>query len=357
MLQDINGNKLNCNINHTKYKEYIKQYILNVKNNKKSRLQSLKTKLEKLEQTNEGLKGCHDIHTHLENMNYIKQIQEQIHSITTDTDLEQVVEQIHPYTKYIKNIHDIKTYSILQQRQIQNLFSKKFEKVDRNIHLKLEECPKCSDRLLIENDATLVCHACGYIENLLYCNNDFDCDTLDFCTGPTYDRSPLYRKYLNQFSDRYDIPENIIKTVYDGLNNIHITGNVKIRPTPIINILRKAKMTRWVHFAVRIAKYFNNESVIPLNDILINRLVKRFEILTTMFLQSTHTSDIKKKILNFEFLTRQFLLMENRPDLAQSFMCHKTRSVLTESDNRLLKIVSRLCDSDTEFSWKVHRNC
>jgi hypothetical protein len=133
-----------------------------------------------------------------------------------------------------------------------------------------------------------------------------------------YLRIPLYRKYLGQFEDSVTIPMDVMRILYRYLSNIHLQNSIRCRPTPVGNILRQNGFSKWANFSVRISKSFNGEPIPILSPELIDRLAERFGIIFKASIGTKH------KLPCFEYLTHILLLCERRPDLAQSFVLHKS---------------------------------
>jgi hypothetical protein len=188
-----------------------------------------------------------------------------------------------------------------------------------------------------------VCVSCGLVRFVLFSVDDSSKDVLvtkdpvsgvDVSTDGTllpnlreagvpgceyqYLRIPLYRKYLGQFEDSVTIPMDVMRILYRYLSNIHLQNSIRCRPTPVGNILRQNGFSKWANFSVRISKSFNGEPIPILSSDLIDRLALRFGII---FRASIGT---KFKLPCFEYLTHVLLLCENRRDLAQSFVLHKS---------------------------------
>ena len=218
----------------------------------------------------------------------------------------------------------------------------------------LEICIICKSKLFKTCESMLTCKSCGNSRIILDHGIDFINDKYINGSNMLYNRSTLYRKYLMQFHENtQNPPDEVINKIYIHLSKVHMISKYKIRPTPITNILRKEKMQKWVPFANRIAKYMNGEFVVKLDSTLIKVLITRFNKITKVF--SEYKMKDRKKIMNFEFLTKQFLLMENRSDLAQWFSCHKTKNVLNYADLNLRKCCDILTDTD-DMNWESVRN-
>lgn len=164
-----------------------------------------------------------------------------------------------------------------------------------------------------------------------------------------YNRCTLYRKYIEQFYEQAPpIPQVVISTICRELFNVHIMCTNKCRPTPVANILRMTNNSQWVSYAVKITRLINNDPPVVFSGDLINRLHLRCSILSSL----DNEDGLKCKFMNFEFLTKQFLCMENELQLAQAFHAHKTPEVLHRAENRLADYCARI-PTPRDMPWFV----
>lgn len=217
-------------------------------------------------------------------------------------------------------------------------------------------CSVCNIELqLIDHENILLCPNCGLSEYIIFCESDFIHN--EHVKSNKYEQAPLYRKYLMQWKeDVPDIPEEVMCVVYKKLSKVHIMSNASVKCTPIAQILRQNGFQMYAGMALRIAKIMNGEEIVKLNNETIERLVERFLIITCI--DNLYGDRSKgKKIINFEFLTNKFLLMEKKFDLAERFYNHKTRTVLNRADLRLQKCCDIIEASKiNDWNWKVHRS-
>jgi hypothetical protein len=345
--------KHNENLKHNfnRVKKSIKNKTLELQKEKSSKIQHMLSSIEKLKKKNEKLTGRHNIHDLKDNERDIQRLQKEIEFINDDKPFEEFVEQVTPLLE-----EGIPTKSQnIEAQQKHAIYVKIFTQDRLPYFVESEHCKQCQVQYKFSSqDCKLVCPKCGGCEDLIYCSSDF-VDTIEPKASSPYLRAPLYRKYLMQFHEEApEIPLNVIEVVYRQLSKVHMMLTTKVKPTPIAAILRDEKLQKWTSFSQKIAKMINNEPISAFSQALIDRLVKRFEKITPAF---NKTKDAKrKKIMNFEFLTRQFLYMDNLPHLAENFACHKTRLVLNQADNRLLKCSKKLQEID-EWNWDVSRSC
>ena len=168
-----------------------------------------------------------------------------------------------------------------------------------------------------------------------------------------YLRSPLFRKFLSQFSDDAPvIPVEVMRTLYQYLSNIHLQTSVRCRPTPIAAILRANGHATCAHTSVLISKVFNGEPVPVIPADLIEKIVHRFDIIFHVANRASQHK-AKKKIPPFEFLAHVFLYIEGKRDLAVGFSVHKSRNVLLKTFDQFTSILEDVVKSDiNDIVWE-----
>lgn len=240
------------------------------------------------------------------------------------------------------------------QREQEIIFSSMFGSV-----LKQRRSPndnyKCARGCNIKNVintcvAEMYCPGCGNTSSIYENDNEHHFQTDELYRKQIYRRKPLYQRFLQQYNQTVpDIPQNIYDIILKDLFKTHVFSSTKCRPTPIIAILRKHKQVQWIPYALKISRILNNDRRdVYLPDTVIDRLLERFSEIVTLT-----NEDKKEKFLNYEFLTHQMLLMDNKPHHAALFKCHKTEGVYERSMSRLHILVAQLELCDTTFEWFV----
>lgn len=285
--------------------------------------------------------------------------------------------------KRVKRIDDLKkvvsdyencSHLIEWENMISHIYKKKDQYVGRLVianrimnrptetfYMDPDKCMSCNEYYSFNSVINVnICNRCGYTVEVLFISEDNSQDVLvnkDPGTGSTrtvdkpttdyqYVRSPLYRRYLNQFSeDVGPIPVEIMRVLYKYLSTIHFQNSIRCRPTPVSNILRQQGFPKWANMSIRISKVFNGEPIPILSKELIGRLVERFEIIFD------ESSRRKQKLPSFEFITNILLRIEGEIELAQSFALQKTRTVLRKIFNELTTIIDVIRTRDTKFDW------
>ena len=334
-------------------KERVKQKTARLKKQKIEESKRLQEEIDDLYNANSGLKGRSNIHKFRDNIRRIDTLESQLKFITDDKPYEEFVERITPILTTDSGGDTSDTVK-KQQRHIVflNLFHKEHY---APCFIEKERCEACNmEYVMVESESVLTCPTCGESDKLVSCNSDF-IEKRNSQTDNPYERGPMYRKYIMQFhKDAPNPPKEVMAVIYKHLSKVHIMLSIKVKPTPIAQILRQEKLQKWVPYAVRITKLINQEPIVSLTQELIDRLVFRFNRITQVF--AVTKVENRKKIMNFEFLTKQFLQMEGLMKLAEWFQCHKTRDVLKEADTRLFRCSQKLENTD-DLNWQITRSC
>ena len=214
-----------------------------------------------------------------------------------------------------------------------------------------DTCPICHIEFkMIMTESKVLCPGCGFSELKIFCNSDF-IDNKNVKNN-TYVRALLYKKFLLQFhEDEPETPRTVKNVIYKHLSKVHIMSSSSVKSTPVAQILREEGLQKHTSKAVKISKDVNGEFVVKLSMALINKLVWRFIVITSI--SSNHET---KKCINFGYLTNKLLLMEKEYEKAEWFENHKTRTVLKRADERLKQCCSQI-DSDDSTNWAIYRSC
>jgi hypothetical protein len=329
-------------------RENIKKTSFNLRSSKPKKVHLIQQEIQHLATEQAQLNGRVQIRKYRAIGQEIVKKQNELEFIENDKHVEEFVELVKPLLGETKNDAQ------LTRQQKHTVFLNLFYKdkaipcfIDRDV------CQKCNTELLtLTQESMNMCPKCGTSEHLIYCTSDFIQN--EEIKNNQYERGPLYRKYLMQFHEEApDPPEDVINIVYRHLSKVHIMLSSKVKPTPISQILREEGLQKWSAMSVRIAKIINREPIVKLSTVLIDRLVVRFNKITHAF--SLTKKKERKKIMNFEFLTKQFLIMEKRYDLSEWYSLHKTRAVLFSADNRLERCCKAMANDDLD--WEVARSC
>lgn len=334
-------------------RENVRQKTLYWNSNKQKKITAILNKIKELEEKNSALShtDTKNYHDYMDNVEQIEILRKTIRDTKDDRELEEFVESVTPLLES-ENIRD--TDCVKQQRN--TLFLNLFYKSKANTtYFHTESCAICQkEKIICVEESLLMCTECGVTNFTVVSNNEERAENTDRSKGTPYERAPLYRKYLMQFHENApDPPQEVIETIYKHLFKVHMMLSTKVKPTPIAQILRAEKLQRWAPYSVRISKVINKDHIVALTQELIDKLVYRFEKITKAF-DKTKLNQ-RKKIMNFEFLTKQFLLMEDEPELARWFCCHKTRNVLNQADSRLYKCKKNL--QADNLDWSIRKSC
>lgn len=278
----------------------------------------------------------------------IAEAETELNRIETDQHIEEFVELAAPL------LEPIDDYTIKQQQHalFVNLF---YGSRSAPSFIDQTHCHQCgAASVLSSSESKDVCVGCGSVRSVLFCPTDYMDEERTKATE--YERVPLYKKYLSQFhEDTTDPPVEILAVISEEFSKVHMMVKLKVKPTPVAQILRTHGLHKWSQMSQRICRYLNAEKIAVMSDQLIERLVARFEKVTNAFLGTIQES--RKKIMNFEYLTRQFLFMEGRPDLADCFSLHKTREVLRKADQTMALCCATIGKIFPSDNWTMSRSC
>jgi hypothetical protein len=282
----------------------------------------------------------------------IKKTNEKLLYFENKIDETQFAEQM---MSIIKNPNDNNSKLIKKQKAaiFQNIFDKENAipcYIDSDI------CSICNKELIISFEESInICPYCAKINKIIFNQSDFIQN--EHNNGTTYKTKLFYKKYLLQFWEGTKNPPNKhIEKIWDKMSNTHFPIAEVIKPTPMCKTFKKCGLNKLVNFKFRVTKFITNEVIVKFSLDLINILVERFVIIFDNFLIIKKTlSHPRKKTLNFELLTHNFLLMEGKYEMSKHFHLHKTRKALTEA----IDMFDKCCDliTDSKFNWKITRVC
>ena len=328
--------------------ERIKKETHKLYHNKEQELRKKENAIVKLKSKLSKLSGRTCIRESKSIYHKIGKLESEIEYIQNDKHIMEFSERITP----LLNLQVNNTTLEQHQKNIHftNLF---FQDSIAPSFVEINKCNKCATTMsFFTQDHTLMCDKCGNTE--YETRLGWDIMEQDPFSKHTYNRTPLYRKYLEQFrDDTINPPDHVFQVVINELSKTQMMVSSKVRPTPVTQILRKYGLQKWCFMAVRITKTINKEPIITIPRALIDRLVNRFKEISTLF---ANYSVQRKKILNFEYLTKQFLLMENEHELSESYHLHKTKDVLAAADHSLYKYCKQLSATST-MKWIPVRSC
>jgi len=210
------------------------------------------------------------------------------------------------------------------------------------------ENPPCvrSKYIFNEQESLMICPSCSMTKCAEYVTNNMNHPSR---SQTRYDRSRVCQKYLDQFHDGVrDPPKSVINGIYNELSRQHTLVSSFVREGVILSILKKLKLNKWKPFSQRIRRIVNGEKIPKMSRHLIQLLMKRFRIVISQKLSHNN-----RKLLNLDFLTRQFLLMEGKPMLASMFNNHKTANVIQKADVDMIKLYKDI-RGDTELEWSFY---
>jgi len=168
------------------------------------------------------------------------------------------------------------------------------------------------------------------------------------------DRLSLYIKFLNQFHElQKDVPKEVINKVLDSLDDVHLMSTVKVKPTPVGNILRKNGDNTHINMTQRIVKQINNEKNPVFTKSQITKFCEKFKKLEAVFNEQNFVD--RSKFANFTYLTRQFCLNDGFIEKAKMFENHKTKDVVDDEDERII-ICYKILNEREPGQWNLFKS-
>ena len=314
--------------------------------NKKLRVKALQNKLANLKQ--QGRLYIHDC----------KDLEDKIKKLEE--------EKCKTFEGYVHNVHRLlKKRDPIGYMLVRGFQNGAREKPHEPFFLNTPFCQKCNVLLTFNSDtSTALCESCGEVSFMLCPDSEQSIgkSQLRVPKVTIYARAPLYEQFLNNFRANHEpIPENVVEAVVDELSVVHSMISSSCRPNTVSKILRKRGLaSKFGSSSLRICYKIQNRPIPVLSDGLRKRLLQRFVLVERAFetKQDDHEGQIvKKKIVNFSFLTRALLMCEKEYEIAKLFPSHKTRAVLLQSDLRLrgcVEIIERE-KWNASFSWVLPR--
>lgn len=235
-----------------------------------------------------------------------------------------------------------------EERFANGVPASKMVEVIRHSEVKLRDvnhCVKCNNPLQISTKtSTILCRTCHSSFTFLYSKGE----TRE-PKAAAYDRVPLFRKYLDNFSASVsDPPKDVLVQIYEQVSKNHMSHC--IRPSFVASALKVLNLQHYNNIVLRITKRIMQVPVPILSEALIERLLLRFNAIVQTF-NSIRSCALRKKILNFEYLCSKFLLMEYRSDLAEQFNLLKTRNILSSADKKLQDCCESMVDAGSTLNW------
>ena len=161
-------------------------------------------------------------------------------------------------------------------------------------------------------------------------------------------KKTTYSRFIMQFIDtRPDIPNNVMRLVYDQLSTIHLLSSIRCRATPVASILRSHNLLEWVPYATVISRQFNGQWSPRIPKKIIHAVIERFDLITRV------TTDKERKTLGVDLLTSTCLAAEGELKFSRAFSLMKTRSVMRLSSTRLREAITRAEIIEPSVDWSL----
>lgn len=304
-----------------------------------------------------------------------KQAKKNVSALTEQFALQSQLSSLHSRLRHLQT-REVQTWQekMMQLRATQTndverlvIANQLLQRRHEMFYYESDVCTKCGSVYAYDHVTSFnICRHCGYICKVFFVAEDLSQDTLvakdPLSAGNkslnkqqkvhTYMRSPLYKRFLRQFLDTAPpIPIEVFRVLYRYMSNVHLQTSIRCRPTPISNILRNHGYAKWANHALLVTKRFNGDPVPQLSADLIERLVRRFNLIFHVAVKSKQ----RHRIPCFEFITHVLLCVEGRPDLARSFSLHKNKAVLLNSIKNLKGLLPQLKDvaDHDDLSWEL----
>ena len=278
-----------------------------------------------------------------ENIRNRKHLQNEIGQI--ETQLVQWDSRLH----MTEAVRSVISRGISESCSTQALFNKIVNADTPTIHQAYNNlvCVQCQANLAVSSsDSKLVCQRCGLCTNV---EPEHPTETIAISS---YNDSG-YNKYLVQFHPHTkNPPRPVLSLLFYELSKVHMMLDLKINPVAIAQILRKNDCSQWVYMSQRICKLLTAKKIPCLSDHLIYCLVFRYKQIHTVLAEITSSS---KAYLTFEYLTCQFLFMEQLPELAHCFnIYNKSRLVQRKANSILILCCDQLKKiQQSPLNWEV----
>jgi hypothetical protein len=243
-----------------------------------------------------------------------------------------------------------------------------------------DRCTRCNTPFeLLHEESILTCSNCGMTNNYIQLDTDHqdvncmgqdtaenhirstctnNVDTASHRANSGYPTSNFYAREIRPFCvDVPKPPPEVYERILQELGNIHIGDTSKV-PDSINSILKSAGLKAWIPMHLLISMTLKAKRVedVPVFSVeLYERLVRRYDLFIHALRESYVHS--KSKVLNNKFLTRVFLYMEGKPEMARCFDNQRTTTELKKKQRVLLKVCEYFQNHpDPEFDWPFVRS-
>lgn len=164
-----------------------------------------------------------------------------------------------------------------------------------------------------------------------------------------------YRKSLQQYRESTpDPPNHVIQFVICRLDLMQRTLlDSRAKHSRIGDVLKDGNYSEYAYMASRISRILSGQKVPKLTDTVIERLVRRFEIV----LQYIERQSSRQKMMKHEYITHKFLEQDGLITQASYFDNHKTRPVLYKEEQCFREACAHL-DKERAggFDWPFTRS-
>ena len=221
-----------------------------------------------------------------------------------------------------------------------------------------DHCSACGvDMILIQSQSMVRCPSC-HVTRVDYQNPATNFGDLEQrsvgVTGMVASKSSggdstLFRRHLNQFRDDVeDPPEDVLRRIIDYHDAcIYSMSGERVRRNITMEALAGPRYSKYANMTVRLPMLLLGFPVPRMNAELIQRLVRRFEVFRPFF-ETVH--DRKAKNPNYVAMTKRFLELEGRKDLADMMFYHKSNTAYVSEMSEIDSICRRLVQV-SDLKW------
>lgn len=204
------------------------------------------------------------------------------------------------------------------------------------LFIERNRCLECNSKLFLNHkEAILSCIQCGLTQP----------NTSSVKNGPRpvnsrsrYNRLSVCKKSTRQWTKQGPkITKAIMNLVLNHMFGMRTVMNDRMRESAVREIIQKYGPNNMLHSVPKLCKKLRDDKIPEFDDKLADEICERFDAVLSQKLTQNN-----RKILNIEYLTRQFLMGEGREDLAACFPNHKTAQVVQSADRDMLKVFSSI---------------
>ena len=211
-------------------------------------------------------------------------------------------------------------------------------------HEDLEQCPNCRKQMIcLQQDAIIICDACGYQELLLVEQNrpilkQNTKDTSHF----SYKRINHFREWCNQVQGKEstDIPDEIFEKILNEIKKEKIMDTKSITYNKMREILKRLRINKYYEHINYIINRINGIPTPQFSPELEEKLCNMFRDIQGPFLK--HCPKDRKNFLSYSYVLYKFFQILGLHEYLKYFPLLKSREKLYIQDQIWKKICQEL---------------